>query len=171
MISAMVSLKHQGAAFAAHNALQRIALACNWFEELLTFPEQWAKRILHEISSKETVRDSTLRRSTGFALGLLSLMRTQPLLCSASGGLCQDVLAEIVRFSLPPASVTDENLRKWTASGESFESTFVFPLLSSTGWPSSALFVNDDCYEVRKDILFISIVASPVRCMPLSLAY
>ena len=154
LISAMVSLKHQGAAFAAHNALQRISLTCNSFEELLSFPEKWAKRIIHEISSNETVRDSTLRRSTGFSLGLLSLMRTEPSLSTSSSGLCQHVIAEIIRYSLPSSTVMSENLQKWTASGESIESTFVYPSLTSVGWPLSSTFVNDDGYEVRLEVRF-----------------
>ena len=35
----------------------------------------WIEIILKEISTTATVRDSTLRRSTGFALGILSLLR------------------------------------------------------------------------------------------------
>jgi len=43
-----------------------------------TFPLKWIEIILREISTRETVRDSTLRRSTGFALGILSLLRGAP---------------------------------------------------------------------------------------------
>lgn len=37
------------------------------------YPLKWIETVLREISMTETVRDSTLRRSTGFALGILAL--------------------------------------------------------------------------------------------------
>ena len=152
LITAMVSLKHQGAAFAAHNALQQIALACTSYEHLLSFPDQWASRILYEISSQETVRDSTLRRSTGYALGLLSLMRTQPsLAASSSAGLCQSILAQIVRYSLPSATVMRENLAKWAGNVSArVEDIFIFLSLGQNILSSPDMFVSDERYEVRQ---------------------
>ena len=162
LITAMVSLKHQGAAFAAHNALQQIALACTSYENLLSFPDQWASRILYEISSQETVRDSTLRRSTGYALGLLSLMRTQPSLAATS-------LAQIVRYSLPSAIVMGENLAKWAGNVSArVEDIFIFPSLGKNNLSSPDMFVSDENYEVSQIPIYlartIGFVSSHLPC-------
>ena len=116
------------------------------------FPDQWASRILYEISSQETVRDSTLRRSTGYALGLLSLMRTQPSLAtSSSAGLCQSILAQIVRYSLPSATVMGKNLAKWAGNVSArVEDIFTFLSLGQNILSSPDMFVSDERYEVRQ---------------------
>ena len=69
LISTLTTLKHQGAVFAAHKALQSFSARC--FKEiegnqLRLLPNAWSHRLLGEISCKEIVRDSTLRRSTGY---------------------------------------------------------------------------------------------------------
>lgn len=106
LIAILMSLKHQGGAHAAHKALQEIASVCYTYttnihsgtQEITSdflhvnnveappfehscvgnYPIKWIGIILGEISMTETVRDSTLRRSTGFALGVLSLLRGAP---------------------------------------------------------------------------------------------
>lgn len=170
LITAMVSLKHQGAAFAAHNALQQIALMCNSFEHLLSFPDQWATRILHEISAAETVRDSTLRRSTGYALGLLSFMRTQPSLASSSStGLCQSVLAQILRFSFPTATIMQKNLVKWMGNvSTNIEDIFVFSSLGTSHLSAGEMFVSDESYEIRTRVHALNILRLAILDAPLA---
>ena len=98
------------------------------------------------------MRDSTLRRSTGYALGLLSLMRTQPSLAtSSSAGLCQSILAQIVRYSLPSATVMGENLAKWAGNvSDRVEDIFIFLSLGQNNLSSPDMFVSDERYEVRQ---------------------
>ena len=49
----------------------------------------------------ENVRDSTLRRSTGYALGFLALMRSELSLKVFPRTLCQNILAKLVMMALP----------------------------------------------------------------------
>ena len=104
LISTLTSLKHAGAAFAAHEAFQKIALACLTVpssEAISRLPTVWMERLLEEISSSERVRDSTLRRSTGYALGFLSIMRSEKESHSGSNLLCNRILGAILKLSLP----------------------------------------------------------------------
>ena len=69
LISTLTTLKHQGAAFAAHKGFQKICERC--YNEgdrngIRFLPSKWSQRLIHEISCPEIVRDSTLRRSTGY---------------------------------------------------------------------------------------------------------
>jgi hypothetical protein len=75
LISTLTSLKHTGAVFAAHRAIQQIATRClggDGDSTLQKLPEQWANRLLDEVSEVDIVRHATLRRSTGYALGMTS---------------------------------------------------------------------------------------------------
>lgn len=72
LISTITSIKHTGAAFSAHRALQSLAercLACTGDAEISSFPSRWTRNLLDEVSCRDLVRHSTLRRSTGLALG------------------------------------------------------------------------------------------------------
>ena len=78
LISTLTTLKHAGAAFAARDALQQIASNCLSLKnpsDIRSLPDAWSNRLLDEISLNEKVRNSTLRRSTGYALGFLAIMR------------------------------------------------------------------------------------------------
>ena len=111
LISTLTSLKHAGAAFAAHNALQQIASAClsqNLESGTHAIPAIWAKRLLEEMSVSDKVRDSTLRRSTGYALGFLAIMRSEVVARSGPTKLCSSILANILRLSLPSNSGVQE---------------------------------------------------------------
>ena len=69
LISTLTSLKHQGAAFAAHKSLQKICARChteNGESGVRSLPSKWSSRLMFEISCPDLVRDSTLRRSTGY---------------------------------------------------------------------------------------------------------
>jgi hypothetical protein len=104
LISTLTSLKHQGAAFAAHRALQVISEFCftsSVDEECVSLPLLWAKRLVSDISGSDNVRDSTLRRSTGYALGFLSIMRSEPPSSATPRTLSPDILGTLVRLSLP----------------------------------------------------------------------
>lgn len=73
LISTIISLKHHGAAFAAHKSLQKICRKCSSgeMEDLRLLPSKWSQRLLNEISSPDNVRDSTLRRSTGYGKAII----------------------------------------------------------------------------------------------------
>lgn len=103
LISTLVSLKHVGAAFAAHRALQQISLFCfnSKVPALGSLPSSWANRLLGEITEAEKVRDSTLRRSTGYGLGFLAIMRSEVSSGSDTRGLCVFILSKIMRLTLP----------------------------------------------------------------------
>ncbi|CAB9528615.1 adenoma-associated protein homolog (Partial), partial [Seminavis robusta] len=104
LISTLISLKHAGAAFAASRALQQIAEYCFNSSDIHVgrLPSLWANRLLDEISSAERVRDSTLRRSTGYALGFLAIMRSEVSSNVDPHRLCPFILAKLVQLTIPP---------------------------------------------------------------------
>jgi hypothetical protein len=104
LLSTLTTLKHQGAAFASHRALQEITTFCfatSLDDSFVTLPLLWTKRLLCDISGVDNVRDSTLRRSTGYALAFLSVMRSEPPPSVAPRVLCPAILTTIIRMSLP----------------------------------------------------------------------
>jgi Putative death-receptor fusion protein (DUF2428) len=114
LITTMTSLKHQGAAFAAQKALQQVAAHCasrHAVLELRELPIQWSERLMCEISKDDKVRDSTLRRSTGYALGFLALMRSEITLKVFPKQLCPSILASLVTLSLPSRSILHQQLK------------------------------------------------------------
>lgn len=114
LISTLTTLKHQGAAFAAHRALQEIVEFCfttSLNESFVNLPLVWAKRLVRDISGEDNVRDSTLRRSTGYALGFLSIMRSEPPSSVTPRTLCPDMLGTLVRLSLPPEEELDRYMK------------------------------------------------------------
>lgn len=97
-------MKHAGAAFAARDSLQAVAKSCFAYEsddDIFGLPEVWTKRLIGEISLSEKVRDSTLRRSTGYALGFLAIMRSETSSTNGATPLCSGVLQKLLTFSLP----------------------------------------------------------------------
>lgn len=76
----------------------KFCFATEAFEML---PHVWAERLISDITGTGNVRDSTLRRSTGYALAFLSIMRSEPPSCVSPRTLCPDVLSTLVRLSLP----------------------------------------------------------------------
>ncbi|GMI19685.1 hypothetical protein TrCOL_g1009, partial [Triparma columacea] len=82
LIKTLTTLKHQGAAFAAAAALNKVALHCfkssnTTTTSLLSLPSTWMTGLLGEITQKTTVHQSTLRRSSGYAFGFLSMMKAE----------------------------------------------------------------------------------------------
>ena len=104
LISTLTSLKHTGAAYAAHSALQMIAKATLDSSDKSTLPLSWVNRLFREITSIDKIRDSTLRRSTGYALGFLSVMRAEISLRSVPRSICLKVTHHILSLTLPPPS-------------------------------------------------------------------
>lgn len=141
LITTLTSLKHQGAAFAAHKALQQLCILCYSTSSfnIMQLPSIWAEKFLFEMSSAEIVRDSTLRRSTGYGLGFLSVLRSEQV---SPKFLFPKVLSCIIRLSLPSASVMR---RQIDACGLSSDDMFIF----HKKYPSiTELFVADEDYEV-----------------------
>jgi Putative death-receptor fusion protein (DUF2428) len=101
LISTLTSLKHIGAAYASHAAFQHIAKVCLGSPTLHALPMEWTLRLFEEITSAERVRDSTLRRSTGYVLGFLAVMHAEVTLKSQPRAICQLVMKNILRYSLP----------------------------------------------------------------------
>jgi len=77
LISTLISLKHQAGAFAAHKVLQQLSesryLKTSQNSEIQSLPYSWIRRLFIEMS--ETVKNSTLRRSTSYAPSFLSIQR------------------------------------------------------------------------------------------------
>jgi Putative death-receptor fusion protein (DUF2428) len=128
LISTLTSLKHAGAAFAAHSALQEIATAC-----------LSKKLVAGAVTDK--VRDSTLRRSTGYALGFLAIMRSE-VVSAGPSKLCPRILSSILRLSLPSEGRIRSAFDKLGWDG-------IHTLTHSKTKDHSTYFVADDEYEVR----------------------
>ena len=145
LISTLTSLKHQGAAFAAHKSLQKLCSICHsgirMANDIRHLPSDWSEKLLHGISSVELVRDSTLRRSTGYGLGFLSILRSEQV---SPSFLFPHILSNIIRLSLPATSAMETQLQKWSSSDREM---FVYSkTIASEGIES---FVPDSCYQVR----------------------
>jgi Putative death-receptor fusion protein (DUF2428) len=104
LLSALTTLKHAGAAFAARDSLQKIATSFLLQDKDSHFPAEWASRLFDEISLNERVRNSTLRRSTGYALGFLAIMRAEVSSKSGSQEVSKSTITKILTLSLPPKS-------------------------------------------------------------------
>jgi hypothetical protein len=134
LISTLTSLKHAGAAFAARDALQQIASFCfnpATPREIRSLPVDWSARLLDEISLTEKVRNSTLRRSTGYALGFMAIMRAEAQITSKSPQTSKATLVRLLTLALPP----NENIT------EAFAKLGIAPFQSS--------FITQNSYEVR----------------------
>ena len=153
LISTLVSLKHAGAAFAAHRALQQISLVCFQSRDpiLVKLPSSWTNRLLEEISETERVRDSTLRRSTGYALGFLAIMRSEVSSKADSRSLCAFILSKILRLSLPPKEELHLFFAKLKLSKAFL--TSVFPHLSKPGSGSDPC--QEQAYEVSANACLV----------------
>lgn len=156
LINTLTSLKHAGAAFAAHRALQQIVTSC--FDEtdasILQLPSMWTHRLLEEISATDKVRDSTLRRSTGYALGFLSIMRSEIATQVDPRSLCPFILSNILRLSLPAEEDLEVFLDKLKLKKND---TSIFTYLSSHS--KNASLVTHKSYEVSKEAnLFIRLL-------------
>ena len=112
LIHTLTSLKHKGGLFAAHKALHVLCVICYsshghdddhhqyQSKQLRSLPATWAHKLIQEILSIEIVRDSTLRRSTGYVWTFLSIMRPEP----APFLLFTKIIAVVIKLSLPSGS-------------------------------------------------------------------
>jgi len=162
LVSSIISLKHQGGIFAAHRALQKISIACQTefaHESTLSgLPLAWSNELLEQISSPDFVRDSILRRSSGYALGLLATMRSE-----TSNGIpstiCPMVLSKLLRLSLPPASIVEAKLKRLGLSSFQFTFSREFPELS---------FVDDEEYQWKSRVHALNILRFAILDAPLA---
>ena len=151
LLSTLTTLKHAGAAFAARDALQQIAIYCLNLKKSLdthSLPAAWSKRLLQEISLNERVRNSTLRRSTGLALGFLAIMRADVVATkSISSAICHPLLQDLLMLSLPPERRIEDALAKLNIVDQASQSkVFVY----STNLHMDQTYVLDSKYEVRQ---------------------
>jgi hypothetical protein len=147
LISTLTTLKHAGAAFAARDSLQEVVAVClaaKNSEYLQRLPDAWANRLIHEISMSDKVRDSTLRRSTGYALGFVAIMRSEIASKRGPTGICFRILDQLLTFSLPPADQVRSALEQLDL-GDTKNSTDPFLRLSSG---QKRTLVRDEQYEV-----------------------
>jgi Putative death-receptor fusion protein (DUF2428) len=113
LISTITALKHVGAAYAAQRALEKISRKClcdDSNQSIRQLPWKWRDRLMEEISHRDRVRNSTLRRSTGFALGFQSLMRAEVSSRASPRPLCRSVLASLVSLTLPTSEDARQSL-------------------------------------------------------------
>ena len=119
LISTLTSLKNTGAAYSAHTVLQQIARACLEKHELNVLPSQWVGRLFREITSTEKIRDSTLRRSTGYALGFLAVMRSEVSLRRSSRNISCMVAQRLLLSTLPNFGQLSSFIVKIGVTGQS----------------------------------------------------
>jgi len=162
LICTLTTLKHQGAAFAAHRALQEIIEFCftaTLNESFATLPILWAKRLISDISGAGNVRDSTLRRSTGYALAFLSVMRSEPPSGVMPRTISPDILATLVRLSLPPVEDLMKYMKQMSLNSDLDE---VFHSSSMVSCSQFASTYNDDVGEQVRHIRTIYWLKLPV---------
>ena len=176
LITTLTSLKHAGAAFAARDSLQTIATFCLSRQskddlKLQELPEIWAKRLLSEMSTNEKVRDSTLRRSTGYALGLVALIRSEISSKITLLSICPLVLHSLLIYAQPPEQELAETFVKLGLSSRgSFDAADFFCERSISSFQTSGLVGDYDVsacdslpilYQFRA---FSNIVVAKPRC-------
>lgn len=149
LISTLTSLKHAGAAFSARDSLQEIALVClrSYKVEQQSIPEVWVNRLLNEMCSYEKVRDSTLRRSTGYALGFLALMRSELVARTSNSITCFRVLTRLVAYSLPAENELESTLAELNLVQEGQTDVSRIFVASSSG-SNDSFFLPESLYEV-----------------------
>lgn len=129
----------------------------------MKLPITWANSLVNDISGEDNVRDSTLRRSTGYALGFLSVMRSEPPSGVTPRTLCPHLLGTLVWLSLPPKHSLDKYMEQMGLNSDS-EAAFYFR--SINGSPhSQALLQVKSSDQVRIEtrvscVLLISISLS-----------
>ena len=129
-------------------------------------PSKWANDLLYEISAKETVRDSTLRRSTGIALGFLSIMRSEPPATVSPRTICPFVLSNLVRLSLPPELETKKRLKSFDCG--SMEEIFIFPKYLNYSEDSQCTYISDSDYQARSRVHALNVLRFSILDAPLA---
>jgi hypothetical protein len=165
LLSTLISVKHTGAAYAAHNSLQKIATACLASSDvsILELPQKWMTRLLAEISEAEKVRNSTLRRSTGYGLGFLALARADISSHKSSRLLCRQALTTILTLSMPPKSLFHTFLKAFQHDTRSDgEPPFSFSLVNDSQ------LVDDGNYLIRTRVHALNILRLVLLDAPLA---
>eukprot|EP00934_Nitzschia_sp_Nitz4_P006972 Nitzschia sp. Nitz4//scaffold176_size46146//10399//16466//NITZ4_007189-RA/size46146-snap-gene-0.3-mRNA-1//-1//CDS//3329539006//6962//frame0 len=166
LVSTLIALKHTGAAFAAREALQQIATVCfnSSDSEQRNLPVQWTTRLLEELSRPDKVRDSTLRRSMGYGLGFMALMRSE--VTTRSSRMCHRILRELVVLSLPPASQMESCFKRLGLNAEK-RSGLLLSCFQEDG-TTSTCFLSDKQYEPRCRVHALNVLRQLVLDAPLS---
>lgn len=147
LISTLTTLKHAGAAFAARDSLQvvvAVAMGAAYDERIRELPTGWAKRLIAEISTSDKVRDSTLRRSTGYGLGFLAIMRSELSRKQGPPKISNHIIDTLLSLSLPPEERIKLMFQHFNLNDTQADVSSFFQL--STGQGSS--FLSDAKYEV-----------------------
>jgi len=162
----MTSLKHAGAAFAARDSLQEIASTClrSRDSELKAIPGGWSGRLMAEMSSNETVRDSTLRRSTGYALGFQAMMRSDFSNKMNSSGLCSQIMKNLITYSLPMETEMKQTMLALNCLRDSEDVASLF----SFGNAQDKIFLPDTAYEARCRVHALNVLRMLILDAPLS---
>ena len=153
LLSTLTTLKHAGAAFAARDALQLIAIHClnpKNPSDIRALPNVWSHRLVDEISLNEKVRNSTLRRSTGYALGFLAIMRADVGNKSKSSSISVPLLQKLLMLSLPSERRVEESLAKLKIFGDQADKSTIFVYASESNMNQP--YIRDDQYEVSRII-------------------
>ena len=149
LLSTLTTLKHAGAAFAARDSLQLIAIDCLSPKnplDIRSLPDIWSHRLIDEISLNEKVRNSTLRRSTGYALGFLAMMRADIGNKTGTATISIPLLQKLLMLSLPPERRVEESLETLKGFGNQADKNKIFVYASNAS--TSESFIPDDQYEV-----------------------
>eukprot|EP00536_Pseudo-nitzschia_multiseries_P014348 jgi/Psemu1/246033/estExt_Genewise1.C_6880008 len=169
LLSTLTTLKHAGAAFAARDALQQIATSClkpNSPLEISSLPDAWSRRLIDEISLNEKVRNSTLRRSTGYALGFLAIMRADVGNKSDSSAMSTPLLQKLLMLSLPSEQRVEESLAKLKMAGNLADRNKMFVYASAQNVEHR--FVLDNQYEARCRVHALNVLRMIILDAPLA---
>ena len=125
LLDTLTTLKHQGAAFAAASALERVSSRC--FEKISSqLPMLWMNRLVSEITQKSTVHQSTLRRSSGYAFAFLAIMKAERKTTKSASRLplSSETIRTLIEWSSPSASQMQAHLErlKLTDKADDFSS-------------------------------------------------
>ena len=160
-INTLTSLKHTGAAFAAHNAFQQLSQLAMKHMHLQHLPQVWTDRLEVEICQTDKVRDSTLRRSTGYGLGFLSIMRSEVLLKKPPRFLCRNVIQNILKMALPPHTFLKNFLR--TAFGRENVNIFQSNMLEGEANADNSIRTRVHALNVLRMIILDAPLSSEVH--------
>ncbi|CAJ1960388.1 unnamed protein product [Cylindrotheca closterium] len=166
LISTLTTLKHAGAAFAARDSLQvvaAVALDATYDAKILGLPTLWAKRLVAEISTSDKVRDSTLRRSTGYALGFLAIMRSELARKQGPPTISNHILDTLLTLSLPPEDRVKTMFRQLSLDETQAGLSSILQLSSGQG-PS---FISDANYEARGRVHALNVMRLIILDAPL----
>jgi len=106
LLTTLQTLKHMGVAFSCQKALQKISEFCFSADKLSNLPGKWSEKLVDSISNKLTVHESTLRRSSGYAFGFLSILgalaKSKKVVTASV--MFPKVLRVLIKLALPSAS-------------------------------------------------------------------